>query len=146
MASERARTLRRCRFPENHLLSVAKAVEALHDAGIIHGAIRPATIRLTPHGRAKLETPRFASLTADEARWIATPAGPSRGRIPCSGADGAAVGCRQTREHLRGMTMVSENEGWAVGAHGTLLHYTTGHWQTEQRPTQKDLHAVFHAL
>ena len=48
------------------VLSIAEAVAALHEAGLVHRAIRPATIMLTPYGRAKLHLPQFAGMASDD--------------------------------------------------------------------------------
>ena len=51
------------------MLSIAEAVGTLHEAGLIHRAIRPATIMLTPYGRAKLQLPQFAVPASDDESW-----------------------------------------------------------------------------
>ena len=56
------------------MLAVADAVQSLHEVGLLHRAIRPSTIMLTPHGRAKLEIPRFAALASKSSDWGGEPA------------------------------------------------------------------------
>lgn len=51
---------------------------------------------------------------------------------------------------INSVTMISPNEGWAVGWYAhypsitgvTILHYTNGTWQTYSSPTQQHLQAV----
>ncbi len=43
---------------------------------------------------------------------------------------------------LADVEMLSANEGWAVGAEGTILHYAGGAWAAVQSPTEASLTAI----
>lgn len=47
-----------------------------------------------------------------------------------------------TAQPLRSVSMVAQNDGWAVGDAGTLLHYTGQGWANVSSPTVVDLSAV----
>jgi len=44
---------------------------------------------------------------------------------------------------LYAISMVSSSEGWAVGAGGTILHDSGGHWQAVTSPTPFTLRGIF---
>jgi photosystem II stability/assembly factor-like uncharacterized protein len=43
---------------------------------------------------------------------------------------------------LEAISMVSAEEGWAVGAKGLIMRYQAGVWQSMASPTQKDLYSI----
>jgi hypothetical protein len=43
---------------------------------------------------------------------------------------------------LYGVSMLSGSDGWAVGAQGTILHYTGGQWQEVSSPTTNTLLSI----
>lgn len=47
------------------------------------------------------------------------------------------------RYTLSGISAISDNEAWAAGENGTVLHYRDGAWQKEPSGTASDLSAVF---
>jgi photosystem II stability/assembly factor-like uncharacterized protein len=47
-----------------------------------------------------------------------------------------------TTQHLNSVYFVSEDNGWAVGAHGTIIHYDGSRWNLVESPTVASLQAV----
>lgn len=72
------------------------------------------------------------------ARSAATPPAPE---VQSSGGSWQAV-ASPTTASLLSVSMVSANEGWAVGGGGTILHYSNGSWQIAPSPTSRILRSV----
>ena len=45
-------------------------------------------------------------------------------------------------ENLMAVAFVSENEGWFVGTHGTVLYYNNGQWSQPDSGTSETLYSV----
>jgi photosystem II stability/assembly factor-like uncharacterized protein len=47
-----------------------------------------------------------------------------------------------TTKELRSIDMISSNNGWAIGAQGTILHWNGTLWGTSSSPTSQNLYSV----
>ena len=61
---------------------------------------------------------------------------------PLSAVGPWKVAISPTQSDISSISMVSADDGWAVGKRGTILHYTGSQWVTENSPTSADLLSV----
>ena len=48
-----------------------------------------------------------------------------------------------TTKSLNSVYFVTEDDGWAVGNSGTIVHYDGSRWSIVESPTEADLHSVY---
>ncbi|MFQ5456227.1 MAG: WD40/YVTN/BNR-like repeat-containing protein, partial [Nitrospirota bacterium] len=53
-----------------------------------------------------------------------------------------STGSSPTNEEVKSISMVSSNDGWAVGKKGTILQWNGSNWSTVTSPTNQDLESV----
>ena len=77
-----------------------------------------------------------------QAAFAARYDGRTSGGLPALPAPAPAPPTPAGPADLRSVDMVRTDEGWAVGAGGTILHYMAGRWEPAPSPVQADITSV----